>query len=794
MNTVHKWRFFRSGGFDQVRLETGADIKFLGTLDPKLWAALSCPTSNLEFDGKTLEFIDTDRDGHIRVPEIIAAVEWVSSVLKDQGDLTSGAEALQLSAIDDSTSEGAALLASARQILLNIGKKDEEVITVEDTADLNKIFASTKFNGDGIIPATAASDAETQAVIEDVMKCVGSVQDRSGLPGVSAELIEQFFTEAKAYSEWWQDAERDADSILPLGENTEAAKAAFDAVKAKIDDYFTRCKLAEFDQKAGDPLNPALSDYEALTNTDLSRTTEQLATLPLAKIEAKKPLPLNEGINPAWSDAIDALKQQVIQPLLADKEQLSADEWQALCDRFTAHQAWLDAKQGAVVELLGIGRIRSILAGRYQDEISALLQKDQSLASASDAIDSVEKLIRYQRNLFQLLNNFVSFRDFYTVQNKAIFQAGSLYLDGRNCDFCLRVDDIEKHSSMAGLSGIYLAYCECQRRGGSEKMNIAAAFTNGDADNLMVGRNGIFYDRKGQDWDATIIKIIEHPISVRQAFWYPYKRIGKMIGEQVEKMASAREKLVQDQAAAGVADISQKAEAGKPPAAAPFDVGKFAGIFAAIGLAIGAIGTAIASVVTGFMGLVWWQMPLTILGLILVISGPSVLIAFLKLRKRNLAPLLDGSGWAVNTRAIINIPFGISLTQMAALPAGAQRSLTDPYAEKKRPWKSYLFILLLLGSIAYLFHGGYLNQGTIDTLKKHFLSDKAETSTEGASTVQEIPSPSPETEEAADSQKTEADKSFHPGVEEEMKNESAISPEPVLTVPAPKPLPPPQNR
>ncbi|MDF0678329.1 MAG: hypothetical protein P0107_04545 [Nitrosomonas sp.] len=667
-------------------------------------------------------------------------------------------------------------------------------LQLEDTADLNRIFASTRFNGDGIIPATAASDAETRAVIEDMMKCVGSVQDRSGLPGISAELIEQFFTEARAYSEWWQDAERDATSILPLGENTEAAKAAFDAVKAKIDDYFTRCKLAEFDQKAGDPLNPALSDYEALTNTDLSSTTEQLATLPLAKIEAKKPLLLNEGINPAWVGAIDALKRQVVQPLLADKEQLSADEWQALCDRFTAHQAWLDTKRGATVESLGINRIRSILAGKYQDEISALLQKDQSLASASDAIDSVEKLIRYQRNLFQLLNNFVSFRDFYTAQNKAIFQAGSLYLDGRNCDFCLRVDDIEKHSSMAGLSGIYLAYCECQRRGGSEKMNIAAAFTNGDADNLMVGRNGIFYDRKGQDWDATIVKIIEHPISVRQAFWYPYKRIGKMIGEQIEKVASAREKSVQDQvAAAGIADISQKAEAGKPPAAAPFDVGKFAGIFAAIGLAIGAIGTAIASVVTGFLGLAWWQMPLTVLGLILVISGPSVLIAFLKLRKRNLAPLLDGNGWAINTRAIINIPFGISLTQMATLPAGAQRSLTDPYAEKKRPWKFYLFVLLLLGSIAYLFHSGYLNQGTVDTLKKHFLSDKAEISTEGASTAQEIPSASP-AEGTADGQKTEDDKPPQPAAKEGVENESAASPEPLSTVvPAPKPVPAPAS-
>lgn len=786
MNIAHKWRFFRSGGFDQVRLETGADIESLGTLDPKLWAALSCPTDNLEFDSKTLEFIDTDGDGHIRVPEIIAAVEWASSVLKNPEDLTRGSDALQLSAIDDSTPEGAALLASAKQILLNIGKKDEVAITVGDTTDLNKIFASTKFNGDGVIPATAASDTETQAVIEDMMKCVGSVQDRSGLPGISAEQVEQFFTEAKAYSEWWQDAEQNATNILPLGENTEAAKTAYDAVKAKIDDYFTRCKLAEFDQKASDPLNPALSNYEALASTNLSNTTEQLSALPIARIEAKKPLPLNEGINPAWINAINALKKQVIQPLLTNKEHLSNDEWQVLCDKFTAHQAWLNVKRGATVEALGIKRIRSILAGGYQDKICVLLQKDQSLTSASNAINSVEKLIRYHRNLFQLLNNFVSFRDFYTAQNKAIFQAGSLYLDGRNCDFCLRVSDIDKHSSMANLSGTYLAYCECQRRGGSEKMNIAAAFTNGDADNLMVGRNGIFYDRKGQDWDATIVKIIEHPISVRQAFWYPYKRVGKMIGEQIEKMASAREKLVQDQAAAGIVDVSQKAETGAPPAAS-FDIAKFAGIFAAIGLAIGAIGTAIASVVTGFLSLVWWQMPLAILGLILLISGPSVLIAYLKLRKRNLAPLLDGNGWAVNTRAIINIPFGASLTQMATLPVGAQRSLVDPYAEKKRPWKFYLFILLLLGSIAYLLHSGYLNQGTIDELRKRFSSDKAEVTKEEATAAQEIsPAPS-KTEVSPDSRETETDNTPQPATEE-LKNESTTSPEPpALTIPASKP-------
>lgn len=786
MDTSHQWRFFRSGGFDQVRLETATDLKSLGKLDPKLWAALSCPTSNLEFDSKTLEFIDTDADGHIRVPEIIAAVNWITSLLKNAEDLTRGADSLPLDAIDDSTPEGVALLASAKQILQNIGKHEEFVISIEDTADLNRIFASTTFNGDGIIPPNAATDNETQTVIEEIISCIGAEEDRSGLPGVSEDKIQQFFSEANAYSEWWQEAERDSANILLLGEETAAAKAAFDNVRSKIDDYFTRCRLAEFDQRASEPLNPALTEYEALASKNLSAQSEQIASLPLARIEASKPLPLNAGINPAWMHAITEFRDKVVNQLLSNKENLSNEEWQQLCNRFLAHQAWLDNKRGAIVEALGIKRVRTILAGGYQNKIMFLIQEDKSFASASDSIHSVEKMIRYHRDLFQLLNNFVSFRDFYTAQNKAIFQAGSLYVDGRSCDFCLRVADINKHSSMASLSGTYLAYCECQRRGGGEKINIAAAFTNGDADNLMVGRNGIFYDRSGQDWDATIVKIIEHPISVRQAFWYPFKRIGKMIGEQIEKMASAREKSVQDQAAAGIANTAQTTEASKTPPA-PFDVGKFAGIFAAIGLAIGAIGTAIASVVTGFISLAWWQMPLAIVGLILLISGPSVLLAFLKLRKRNLAPLLDANGWAVNTRAIINIPFGASLTHMAVLPPNAQRSLTDPYAEKKSPWKSYVLIVLLLSSIAYIWHSGYISQDTFDTLRKQFSTDhSATTENKVQSDIKNATTSQTETTSNENKPMIKGDSQSSAKAAESASSTSPSTP--AITIPAPKPV------
>jgi hypothetical protein len=238
-------------------------------------------------------------------------------------------------------------------------------------------------------------------------------------------------------------------------------------------------------------------------------------------------------------------------------------------------------------------------------------------------------------------------------------------------------------------------------------MTIAAAITNGDSDQLLVGRNGVFYDRKGQDWDATIVRIIEHPISIRQAFWSPYKRIGKTVGEQLQKMAAARSKAAEDKAAAGLMHAGQKPADAKPAQQA-FDVGKFAGIFAAIGLAVGAIGTAIASILTGFLKLAWWQMPLALLGMILLVSGPAIIIAWFKLRQRNLGRLLDANGWAVNTRAKINIPFGASLTGLARLPQGSVRTLSDPFEEKKKPWKTWLSLIVVAAAAVLAWKLGYI--------------------------------------------------------------------------------------
>jgi hypothetical protein len=708
MATAHTWNFFRAGGFDQVQLDNGADLLALKELDQKLWVALSCPTRGVEFDTKTLDMIDSDADNHVRANEVLAAIDWAGGLLKDPDLLVQGADQLALSDIDDTSAEGKHILASARHILRSLGKENVPQITLSDMADIDAIVVALEFNGDGVVTPKQIADDNLRSTVEDAINCNGSAADVSGETGINQDISNQFFGELSAYSEWYAQGRRD-NAILFLGDNTAAAADAFNAVRDKVEDYFMRCHLAAYDARAAEPLSRSAGDYSEFAGQSLSVNSQEIANFPLAAIEANKPLPLLAGINPTWHTKMAALHDQIVVPVLGKKDQLTSAEWNGLCAKFSAFFAWQGGKPASNVEQLGSDRINAILASTHQEAINALIAKDKAVEEEVQAIRSVEKLLRYNRDLFSLVNNFVSFRNFYTGKAKAIFQVGTLFLDGRSCELCVKIDDVGKHAGFANASGVCLVYCECTRNEGSEKLTIAAAFTAGDSDFLMVGRNGVFYDRKGQDWDANIVRIIDHPISIRQAFWSPYKKLTKMISDQLQKLAASKSEAVDGKLMSTATDHGTALAAPAPAAPkAPFDVGKFAGIFAAIGLAIGAIGGILAAVVGGVLSLKAWQMPLALIGLMLMISGPAMILAWFKLKNRNLAPILDANGWAINARAKINIPFGTSLTGLASLPAGAYRSLVDPFADKKSALPYYLFALLgVCAAVGLWFAGAF---------------------------------------------------------------------------------------
>lgn len=326
---------------------------------------------------------------------------------------------------------------------------------------------------------------------------------------------------------------------------------------------------------------------------------------------------------------------------------------------------------------------------KWESEVESIKSKVESeLAAAKAEFEPLRKLLLLHRDFYRLLRNFVTLEDFYDNDEKTVasFLAGTLILDQRACKLCIRVNDLAKHDSQAPLSGMYLLYCNCENKKTGKKLQIVAAMTQGEIKNLSVGKNGIFYDNNGLDYDATVFKIIENPISLRQAFWNPYRKMAKWVEDKINKSAAEKDAKTFDDMTAKVATAADP-NAEKKSA---FDIAKFAGIFAAIGMALGMIGTALGSVAQGWIRLTWWQQIIVFVCILLIISGPSMIMAWMKLRRRNLAPVLNANGWAINADSIISVPFGLKLTEQVRFP------FTKNPAKKNPAGKIFLVILLLI--------------------------------------------------------------------------------------------------
>ncbi|MBS1122521.1 MAG: hypothetical protein H6Q90_4749 [Deltaproteobacteria bacterium] len=686
---AHKFHFFRAGGVDQVSLRNREDLLALPELDQKLWIALAMPTKGVDIDEETLTLLDEDADGRIRVKDVLAAIAWGNTTFKNVGDVLVSAPEVALSAIADPK-----VVAAAKRMLAVLGKQDQSSISVADANSITKAFAGTVLNGDGIVIPDSTPDPELKKTIEEVIARSGSKLDRSGKAGIDQALADGFFAAVDLRAAWI--ARGKEPSLAVLGEGTAAAAAAFAAVRGKLEDHFVRCRVAAYDPRAAGALAGQETELIGLAPRMFTDDDAELALLPLARIDASSKLPLGAAINPAWAARIATFVDATVTPILQSRDVLTRGDITTITERLAGFEAWRSAKPTTVVDPLEAAWLARLAAPELRAELTKVIAADAALAAEYDQISAVAKLVRMQRDFGRVLRNFVNFSDFYMKQD-GVFQAGTLFLDARSLHLCVPVTDSSKHAALAGSSDACLIYCDLSRHGATRQ--IAAALTNGDSDNVFVGRNGVFYDRQGNDWDATIAKIISSPISVRQAFWSPYKKLVKMIEDNFSKRARAAEDASHaklDGVATHVAHADAKAVEPAKAIEKAIEPKKIdLGTVAAIGVAIGGIGTLVGVLFGTLFGLGYW-LPVGLFGLLMMVSGPSMLLAWLKLRRRNLGPMLDANGWAINARARVNVAFGAAMTGLPKLPKDAKRSLHDPFADKRRPWKLYIALALLV--------------------------------------------------------------------------------------------------
>jgi len=683
----HVWNYFRAGGVVQVELKTTADLLRLSQLDQKLWMALAMPTRGVNCDTRTLDLIDQDKDGRIRPPELIEAIQWLEKTLVDPGIILSEGHSVVLKEIKDP-----ALLAGAERALVQLGKQGSASIQIDELELAVQKLSAEIFNGDGVITPEAGQEPDVKSLIEHIIQHYASMPDRSGNPGIDRIILQNFFADLEARDHWFAELDQQP-SIVPFGvEGTALAFQATTAVSSKIEDFFTRCQWVAFDPRATEAANRSETEFAAIASHQLNPNSEELAALPLARVGAGFALPLDERLNPAWQKPMNYFRETAVQTTLSSQpNELTEAQWQHIQKSLQAYAAWRGREPQSKVSLLDMQKIKDIRSGRVREALEELIDFDLALSAEFDSLSEVLRLLLYRRDLGRILRNFVNYSDFYRRKN-AIFQSGTLFIDGRAAELCIDVLNPIRHTTMAGLSGAYLAYCDLLRSGHNTRA-VVALLTDGDSENISVGRNGVFYDREGRDWDATVTRIVANPISLREAFWSPYKKVARFFEEQIAKRAAAADagNIAHLSATTQTMANADKAQASDALAAKKIDVGTVA----ALGVALGSISTFFGLLFGRFLDL-GVLMPFGIFALVLLISGPSMILAWLKLKSRNLGPILDANGWAVNTVARINVPFASSMTAVRAVPMHAGMLSPDPYAEKKRPWRLYVTLAVIV--------------------------------------------------------------------------------------------------
>ena len=693
-NGNYDWKISTIGGVTRIRITSGEDIAHLDELDQKLWTVLSCPVNGLEMPQKTLSLIDSDHDGKIHVGEVVASAKWLTSVLKNPDSLVAGGDSLGLDDFNEDNEQGRTLLSCARQILQTAGL-DKTSVSIAEAESYLDLVSKRPFNGDGVVvPASAGDDEELKQTIADIVATQGGVEDRSGEAGVDKDKLDAFYAAVSDHVAWLDSGRKDADGIFPYGDDTVAALACVEALKAKIDDYFLRCKLAQFN---ADPagLNVAPERIGQIATKNLSDCVGEIAEYPIANVSADRTLDLTQGINPVWTGEVDRFRSLV----LNGESSLTEEKWLSVQDKFTAYRAWLAAKKGGSVEPLGEARLRAVLAAGRKDAIAELIASDKALEESVANVESVSKLLILHRDFYTFLRNFVTFDDFYSAvdgSTKAIFQAGTLYIDQRSTDLCIKVADMGKQGDIAGLSGMFILYCACESKVKKETMNIAAILTEGQIANLRVGQNAVFYDRQGNEWDAVVTKIISNPISVAQAFMSPYRKFADTLSERMKKSLADKENKVMGDMTGKAGSINVPAaegtEAAKTAAKPSFDITKISILVAAFGMAFSCVTLALKALFKP-----WYTILLVLAALVVCISGPSMLITWIKLRKRNLGPILNANGWAINSKILVNSRFGSYFTHLVRLP---KIKAVDPLSDKTPLWKKILLWLVFIVVVA----------------------------------------------------------------------------------------------
>lgn len=695
--------FRRIGRAHHLEIRTAEDLRGVLELDEALWVATSAPVDSFHCDPVLLGYLDADADGRIRTFEVRLALSWLLAQLRDTDEIAPANVSLPLAAIDPETADGRRMRRAFAKMLRHLGAPETARLHLDQVREFRRIEEKKSVSEAGVVLPEAGGSEEVHAFLREILDKAGGEPHPSGRPGVTRAELKQFMDEARAYVDWWAEAHPAAadaaTEALPLGEATFEAWRLYRDIRDKIDHFFALDRASRFDprlEKRGRPLD---RDLDAADVSSAAAVDAYLDLASLALPRGESELAIEGETNPLYRDKLVALRRGVLGPLLGDgADKLTESQWKEVRRVLEPHGAWLARKPAGKVAELGVDRLRQILSSpELAESVDRLVAESEATTLALDNVRLVEKLILYKAHLLSFVNSYVSFPDLYDPARRALFEVGSLVMDGRRFNLAVRVPDRKKHAEVSVKGNMFVLYVELSSK--SElpvPFEIALPVTAGGRGNLYVGKRGIFDHVDGRQLDAVVVDIVENPISLAEAVRAPFKRLGRILTGKIEKLTAKAEDQLDASTAETLEHVQTAIRKDAATAAANRPVGN---VLAGGGIAVAALGSSAAFVTKTLAGLDWKTIVGSLAVAVLGLMIPITLVAYLKLRKRDLSTLLEGSGWGINGRMLLSRAQIRYFTERPSFPPGAR-------GVRRRSWLWWLAVLAAAALVAWWLQKG----------------------------------------------------------------------------------------
>jgi hypothetical protein len=650
----------RYGGSFQVEIPNFETLTRAIHIPETQWMATACPLEGLHCEPRFLAFMDGDGNGRVRVAEVRTAVRFAAKMLQSYQGVDAHSDVLELSALSP---EAAAMRSAAQRILGILKAENTGRISLEQVRASDKMLRDAGINGDGII-APAFLPEPVRPLALRIMAAFPEVKNRAGLAGVDPPMLQRFREARTALLAHLAGK----DAIHVWGEASLERAKRIREVKPLLDGYFLQCRLVAAQPEAATNLKLPPGRVESVLG-DTAALEKAASVLPIAPADPAGVLTWARLYRGPAYEALEAFRKEVAAPITGSAEQLSDAAWRMLSsgsDAMLAWQAVFDANpvRGMAAEL-------ATVADADLAAMEAASQADLAIKGELDAIVELERLILYQRWLLAFANNFISMPDLYSAKKDALYEQGTLVLGGRKYTLSVLAQPRAAHAALTSQGTTCILYVKVTPRDGAEGYEVAVPVTRGRSGHLEVGKRGIFHDVEGKEYDAIITQVVRQPVSLWEAMTMPFERLGRFISSKVEALASSGDKEF-DQALDKGYTRATVAPGEPAAAAAPAQGGGLGGVIAAGGIAFAAVGSALAFIMSQMKSLTLGDVLSAALIIAAIVMLPAGLLGWLKLRKRNLALLLEGAGWALNDRLKLTPQLAGLITRRPPRPQGSR--------------------------------------------------------------------------------------------------------------------------